>query len=72
MIARHGLDVNLIPATGTKGRVLKEDVLAYLASGAQPKVVEAAEQATAAAGTVAFAPGIKSSVGATITHDKDS
>ena len=71
MIARHGLDVNLIPATGTKGRVLKEDVLAYLASGAQPKVVEAAEQATTAS-TVAFAPGIKSSVGATITHDKDS
>ena len=71
MIARHGLDVNLIPATGTKGRVLKEDVLAYLASGAQPKVVEAAEQAFTA-GTVAFAPGIKSSVGATITHDKDS
>ena len=34
---RHSLDINKIPATGAKGRVLKEDVLAYIQSGQAEK-----------------------------------
>lgn len=33
LIRRHGLDINKISASGKNGRVLKEDVLAYIESG---------------------------------------
>jgi 2-oxoisovalerate dehydrogenase E2 component (dihydrolipoyl transacylase) len=37
LIHLHGLDINKVPASGKKGRILKEDVLEYIASGQAEK-----------------------------------
>lgn len=44
MIARKGLDINKITATGKKGRVLKSDVLKYISSGQADRDKLAAQQ----------------------------
>lgn len=35
---RHGIDISKVPATGREGRVLKEDMLAFINGKTQPKV----------------------------------
>lgn len=42
MIADHGLDAELLPATGKDGRITKEDVLGFLASQEEPPLEAAA------------------------------
>jgi pyruvate/2-oxoglutarate dehydrogenase complex dihydrolipoamide acyltransferase (E2) component len=38
LIGKHKLNINKIPATGKNGRVIKEDVINYIASGGHLKI----------------------------------
>jgi pyruvate/2-oxoglutarate dehydrogenase complex dihydrolipoamide acyltransferase (E2) component len=38
LVEKHKLNINKIPATGKNGRVMKEDVIHYMASGAYLKI----------------------------------
>ena len=54
MIADHGLDAAAITGTGKDGRILKEDVQAFIDAGGKRPAAPAAPPAPAASGTVAL------------------
>jgi pyruvate dehydrogenase E2 component (dihydrolipoamide acetyltransferase) len=54
--SEHGIDPNTVQGTGRGGRVTKQDILAFVESGAQPAAPAAAAPAPAAAPQAAAAP----------------